>query len=66
MVIHCMKEDNVAGKILQDTRDMCNSEGWAFEVTRKKKSLLNKSLQSMAPTPLRHCFSLGSSRSQKL
>ena len=34
MVIHCMAEDNVAGKILRETRDMCNSEDWAFEVIR--------------------------------
>ena len=32
MVIHCMTEDNVAGKILRETRDMCNSDSWAFEV----------------------------------
>ena len=30
LVIHIVTEDNRAGKILRDTRDMCNSEEWAF------------------------------------
>jgi len=37
LVIHIVTEDNRAGKILRDTRDMCNSEEWAFNDYKEAK-----------------------------
>ena len=37
LVVHVVTEDNVAGKILRDTRDMCNSEEWAFNDYKEAK-----------------------------
>ena len=37
LVLHVVTEDNVAAKILRDTRDMCNSEEWAFNDYKEAK-----------------------------
>eukprot|EP00088_Acartia_fossae_P021131 TRINITY_DN22601_c0_g1_i1.p1 TRINITY_DN22601_c0_g1~~TRINITY_DN22601_c0_g1_i1.p1 ORF type:complete len:226 (+),score=62.88 TRINITY_DN22601_c0_g1_i1:39-716(+) len=37
MTIHVCLESNTAGRILKDTRDMCNTEKWAFEDYKNSK-----------------------------
>lgn len=37
LVVHIVTEDNVAAKILRATRDMCNSEEWAFNDYKEAK-----------------------------
>ena len=37
LVLHIVTEDNVAAKILRETRDMCNTEEWAFEDYKEAK-----------------------------
>merc|ERR1711934_388730 len=37
LVVHIVTEDNVAAKILRDTRDLCNSEEWAFNDYKEAK-----------------------------
>ena len=37
LVLHVVTADNVAAKILRDTRDMCNSEEWAFNDYKEAK-----------------------------
>jgi len=37
MTIHVCLKSNVAGKVLVETRDMCNTEEWAFEDYKNSK-----------------------------
>ena len=37
LVVHCVTEDNVGGKILLETRDMCKTEEWAFNDYKEAK-----------------------------
>ena len=37
LVLHVVTEDNPAAKMLLDTRDMCNSEEWAFNDYKEAK-----------------------------
>ena len=37
LVLHIVTEDNVAGKILRETRDLCNTEEWAFNDYKEAK-----------------------------
>ena len=39
MVVHCVTEDNVGGKILLETRDMCRTEEWAFNDYKEPRCL---------------------------
>ena len=37
LVVHCVTEDNVGGKILLETKDMCRTEEWAFNDYKEAK-----------------------------
>jgi len=37
LTVHVVTEDNAAGKILLDTRDMCRNEDWAFQDYKQAK-----------------------------
>ena len=41
LVVHIVTEDNVAAKILRDTRDLCNSE--VIEMEEDSLNVLSKS-----------------------
>merc|ERR1712106_88729 len=44
LTVHVVTEDNPAGKMLLDTRDMCRSEEWAFNDYKKGKGANSKLL----------------------
>jgi len=43
LTVHVVTEDNPAGKMLLDTRDMCRSEEWAFNDYKEAKVEASKS-----------------------